>query len=232
MARRRSIIDSTHRCGQIDHRIAEIAAALASYDERQGRPASDLEAAKPADPASLDGLVDLATRIAGTPSMPSSALADPAWENDLDRIRDLLATGRRYAALRDRLGTVVRDEAWQADLAEPISALSILPRNFPAFAFEDLSVVSSALPRLLTEAGALARTVGRDVPNTLADVEHLARIGERVGSTSRAFLERLGRGEGRAPGGCVPKSLRQRGTCAPRLRVPGQPAGIVPKTFV
>ena len=174
---------------RLTHRIAEIAAALALYDERQGRLASDLEAAKPADLASLDGLVDLAGRIAGTPSMPSSALADPAWENNLNRIRDLLATGRRYAALRDQLGTVVKDEAWEEDLAEPISALSILPRDFPASAFEDLSVVSLALPRLLTEAGALARTVGREIPNTLVDVEHLARIGERVSAAPEASPE-------------------------------------------
>lgn len=65
--------------------------------------------------------------------------------------RELLSVGRRHAALREQLQTVVSDEAWQADLAEPISALSILPDGFPASAFDDLSRVAGALPRLLAE---------------------------------------------------------------------------------
>lgn len=171
---------------RLTEKLAALTARLADYDMEQGELASLLESDKPQTLAELNILVKLADRIANAPSITATALADSAWTSRGSEIEDILATGGRHAALKLALDPVVKDYAWDANLAEPIAALDLLPAQFDLEAFERVAALSEGLPRLLSESAALARAVGRDAPATLAEVARLARVGERVAAAPDA----------------------------------------------
>lgn len=170
-------------------RIEDLIRRFEAYDENQARLATLLETTKPTNLESLSVLIEVSKRVAGAPLLSAVALADAAWRDCINEIDDLLAMGRKHAALQNELRPVIREEAWEANLTEPISALSLLPSGFMPEAFARLSQLAVGLPKLLSELGALTRTIGCDVPTTLAEAEMLARVGDRVGAAPESSPE-------------------------------------------
>ena len=128
----------------------------------------------------LDPLVRLAQRIAGAPALSNMAIGRPHWETRHAEIDALIDTGTRHAAIRATLAGAVTEDAWSADLAEPIAALALLPPGVSDDALARLAEAHSLLPRVLEDSGALARMLGYDAPANLAEARRQAQIGERV----------------------------------------------------
>ncbi|MHA6908502.1 DUF4011 domain-containing protein [Ralstonia pseudosolanacearum] len=133
-------------------------------------------------------MVELLQRIALAPTLSASAMESDVWQNPAP-ILHLLKLGQRYKMQRDTLSGRVTDEAWDADIEETLHAFAELPKTFGSEQFHRLAWASEELPRLLAEASALARLLGRDSGSTFADFQTLVRIGERVASAPPASPE-------------------------------------------
>lgn len=72
------------------------------------------------------------------------------------------------------------EAAGTTDVEADCDTLAALPSSFTPEAFERVAVLVDGLPRLMSEAEALAKTMARAAPSTFADIEHLVRIGGRV----------------------------------------------------
>ena len=140
----------------------------------------------PDDLFGLAPLVELAQRIAGAPVLSNASIGHPHWEMRRAEIDALIGTGTRHAAIRAALAGGVAEDAWSADLAEPIAALALLPQGVPGDAMARLAEAHSLLPRVIEESGALARLLGYDAPTTLAEARRQAQIGERVAAAPDA----------------------------------------------
>ncbi len=160
---------------RIDQCIADLAALALSI----GQPAPD-------QLRGLDPLVALAARIASAPDVSNTAISHPDWDLRRAEIDALIAIGERHAAIRAELADAITEEAWDADLAEPIAALALLPPGFSGDALSHLAEAHSLLPRVLEESGALARMLGYDAPTTLAEARRQTSIGERVAAVPDA----------------------------------------------
>ena len=134
----------------------------------------------PDDLLGLSPLVELAQRIAGAPALSNAAIGHPHWQTRRAEIDALIGTGTRHAAIRASLAGSVTEDAWSADLAEPIAALALLPQSVPGDAMARLAEAHSLLPRVIEESGALARLLGYDAPTTLTEARRQVQIGERV----------------------------------------------------
>jgi len=178
---------------RLSERIAALAVRVGEYGDQQGELARLLEASVPTDMAGFEVLDRLATRVAGAPALSPAALGDSAWSDDTDGIGTLLDTGDQHAALREELSYSVTEDGWRADLAEPVAALEQLIPDFSLEAFGRIAGAADLLPRIIAEAGALARAIGRDSPTTLADVRRdrqsgVRRSGRRAGGIRSGSL--------------------------------------------
>lgn len=165
---------------RLSGRLEELASRVAEFDREQVGLAKVLDEPVPSNLGGFAVLQQTAERVAGAPSLEASAIGDPIWANDAAGIEGLLDTGDRFAALRKELGYSVKESGWTADLQEPLAALGQLVPEFPIDGFGRVGAAAGLLPRLMTESTALGRSLGRDVPTTLAEVERLADVAERV----------------------------------------------------
>jgi very-short-patch-repair endonuclease len=133
-------------------------------------------------------LIELCRRVSDAPHLSGAAMEHAVW-NEPSTIESLLAEGRRYQAAHSALLTKVTPDAWETDVTEMRQALDELPPDFEIRAFERLEGVTVTLPRILAEGAGLARVLGRDAPGTVAELDHLARVGERVASAPPASPE-------------------------------------------
>ncbi|MEG8044960.1 DUF3320 domain-containing protein [Sphingomonas aerolata] len=171
---------------RLEERLERVMERLATLDAAQSALAARLELPPMQSLGEVGVLVVMANRIARAPSIEGPALADTVWERRLDEIDRLLATGQRYADLRGHLAASVSESGWVTDVSEAIAALRPLPSTFTLTDFEQIAALATLLPRLQAEAGALARTIGRDAPNSVDEARQLAAIGERVASAPDA----------------------------------------------
>ncbi len=171
---------------RLEERLGRVMERLATLDAAQSALAARLELPPMQSLGEVGVLVVMANRIARAPSIEGPALADTVWEHRLDEIDRLLATGQRYADLRGHLSASVSESGWATDVSEAIAALRPLPSTFTLTDFEQIAALATLLPRLQAEAGALARTIGRDAPNSVDEARQLAAIGERVASAPDA----------------------------------------------
>ena len=174
---------------RLSGRIHALAVRLADFDKMQGELARVLECSSPPDFDGFEVLDRLASRIASAPKLNALALGDAVWSENLDSIGTLLDTGDNYAALKEELSKSISDGGWTADLTEPVAALEQLIPDFSLEAFDRAARAADLIPRLMAEADALARTVGRDAPTSLAGLKRLAEIGDRVSDAPDAEPE-------------------------------------------
>lgn len=133
-------------------------------------------------------LIELLHRIDQAPMLSAAAMASDAWQTP-NALLDMLAIGQRYAIAKATLFDWVLDEAWGAELGETLKAYTELPGGFGSDQFLRLARLSEELSRLLQEASALARLLGREAGHSFADFQTLWRIGERVASAPPARPE-------------------------------------------
>ncbi len=171
---------------RLEERLSVVIEKLAGLDAAQGNLAARLELPPMASLGDLGVLVVLANRVAQAPAIEGTALGGTVWERRFDEIDRLLVTGQRHAYLRGHLASSVTESGWTTDLSEAIAALRALPSTFALADFEQVGALATLLPRLQAEAGALARTIGRDAPNSVDDARKLAAIGERVANAPDA----------------------------------------------
>ena len=171
---------------RLEERLAAIIGRLDALDALQATLAAKLEMQPIRSLDDVAVLVVLANRVAGTPSLPSAALADTVWERRTEDVYKLLATGHRHATLEREIGSLLTEAGRIADLSETIAALAELPSNVTLDDFSQITALEVMLPRLVVEAGALARALGRDAPTSVDEARKLAALGERVAAAPDA----------------------------------------------
>lgn len=133
-------------------------------------------------------LINLLRRIAMAPALSARAMGHVVWDR-VEEIRTLLEAGRQYEAQRKALGAMVTEGAWRENLHETTAAFQELPVAFAQEQFGRLVQLSEMLPHLVAEASGLARALGREPGETMADFGMLVRIGERVATAPPASPE-------------------------------------------
>lgn len=171
---------------RLEERLGGLIERLAALDASQAALANLLELAPIRKLDDVAVLVALANRLAGTPPLEGPALADAAWERRIDDIDLLLTTGQRHTELERDLGSKVTAAGRTTDLSETTAALDELPSSMTVDDFRQIASLASILPRLMVEAGALARALGRDAPTSVDEARRLAAIGERVAAAPDA----------------------------------------------
>jgi very-short-patch-repair endonuclease len=170
-------------------RFGAIADDLEGAEAVQGALAETLARAPAATPETVSALVDLSRRVAGAPTISAAALSSAAWDERAADIGTLLDHGMWLSALRERLAPTFVDHAWSTDVDNERALLANLPASFSPDAFSRFGILSNALPRLSAEGSALAHSMGREAPATIADVARLLRVGERVVAAPEASPE-------------------------------------------
>ena len=169
-------------------RVQQLLERVLAAQQQFAIAAELLELEPPLRLSDIPPMVELLQRIAGGPKLSASAMGHDVWQNS-DVILHLLEHGQQYAAQREALTGRVAGDAWDEDLGEVLRAFTELPETFNAEQFQRLAQVSEELPRLLAEAAALARQLGREPGSTFGDFQTLTRIGERVASAPPASPE-------------------------------------------
>lgn len=132
--------------------------------------------------------VMLARRVAGAPDLDANALSSDVWSSP-EAIEALVSVGDDYRAARRQLATAFHESAWSTDLVTAIETLADLPTTFTHDDFATASELVRSLPRLMAASGTLAQSIGRVAPTSLADIQHLAHIGDRVSHAPEATAE-------------------------------------------
>ncbi|UEP26850.1 MULTISPECIES: DUF3320 domain-containing protein [unclassified Burkholderia] len=169
-------------------RVQQLLERVLAEQQQFDAVAELLELEPPLRLSDLPPMVELLKRIAEAPKLSASALGHDSWKTP-DPILHLLELGQRYAVQRQALIGRVVEDAWDTNLDDTLGAFTELPETFSAEQFQRLARISEELPRLLTEAAALARQLGREPGSTFEDFRTLARIGERVASAPPASPE-------------------------------------------
>jgi hypothetical protein len=136
----------------------------------------------------LAPLAALARRIAAAPALSAAALGNDIWQEP-SAIDAVLFDGRRYEEVRQALSPRVREAAWTTDLSEPRRAFAELPAGFGMEAVERLREVADAAGAIIQAGKGLSHALGRDTVPTTSELQHLAKIGERVASAPPASPE-------------------------------------------
>jgi len=161
-------------------RFAALAERLVELNAHQAALSSLLERERAATLDAMTPALELARRIAGAPRLTGTALGSTIWDDEREAIRTLVANGGRYAHLKSILADAFIETAWTTDIKADHETLARLPSSFSPDALARLAALIEMLPRLRTEAGALAGAMGRETPLTLADIQRLVNVGERV----------------------------------------------------
>ena len=175
----------------LDRLLVKVQALSNHLDEsvRQFEAAANLlEHEVPHRLSEVNALVELCRRIADAPHLSANAMGDDAWYTPLP-IAELLREGEHFYALECTLKLQVASHAWEAALTETRQALTELPPTFVASQVARLSDAAGRLPRLLDEGANLAHILGRGIPSNFANLDHLAKVGERVASAPPASPE-------------------------------------------
>ncbi|RQU99436.1 DUF3320 domain-containing protein [Burkholderia cenocepacia] len=169
-------------------RVRQLLEQVLTAQQQFAVDAELLELEPPLRLSDLPPMMELFQRIAMAPRLSASAMGHDSWQN-ADPILHLLELGERFAAQQEDLTGRIVEDAWDAELGGTLSAFAELPETFSAEQFQRLAGMAEKLPRLLTEAAALARQLGREPGSTFGDFQTLTRIGERVASAPPASPE-------------------------------------------
>ena len=169
-------------------RVRQLLDRLLAAQQQFATAAELLELEPPLRLSDIAPMVELLQRIAVAPKLSAPAMGHDAWQNP-ESILHLLELGQRCAVQREALTGRIVEGVWDADVGDTLQALTELPETFSAEQFQRLARVSEELPRLLAEAAALARQLGREPGSSFGDFQTLIRIGERVASAPPASPE-------------------------------------------
>ena len=175
-------------------RVDSVAADLAGFRSDFEELAEHVGAPRPERTEDLGLVWAVADRIAAAP-LSGAALGATIWESRIEEIAALLKSGEEFAGLVAKLQSSLKPAAFTVQLEQARVALSHLPESFPSAAFEQLAQVPTAIAALVDGVTKLARSMSQPDGTTLADVERLVEIGERVSTapeaSPQAFLASL-----------------------------------------
>lgn len=170
-------------------RLVVLADRIRAFDGQRSALATLLERAPETVLGAATSLFELAHRIAGAPDLDAAALGAMPWEEARPNIDVLLEDGERHAEIRAALADAFSEAGWATDSQGDREILGELPQSFSPQAFDRVGALASGLPPLAAEADALARAMGRDAPQSLADIRRLLQIAERVVAAPEASPE-------------------------------------------
>ncbi|ROP81072.1 AAA domain-containing protein [Stella humosa] len=171
-------------------RVADLRARLAVLVADQALLAETLGHPPPLGLGGFAPLADLAHRVAGAPPLDAEALAAGEWDTRAADVAALLLAGAGYRRHVGELGARVLPAAWTTDLGEARRLLADLPEGFAAEGFDRIRRLHDLLPRLLQEAGRLARLLGQDgVPESFLAIDRAASTAQRVAVAPEASPE-------------------------------------------
>lgn len=168
-------------------RASSLATRLDATAAAQADLARDLGIEPPRRRSELDGVVDLARRVAGAPALSPAAMGADAWTMRPREIEGLLWAGSMHARLRRVLEGAVTPAAWEAELAETRAMLAGLPTAVPDAAFERAGRLAMLIPRLRSEADGLRSHLGLPLdPCTIKVITDTVTTAERVAAAPDA----------------------------------------------
>ena len=171
-------------------RLAELVRRLQEWRADVAKLSDLLESPVPLTFAETPQLTALGRRVASAPEFEAEALASERWNDSVEAISALLATGKEYRRLSSELEGQASPDGLEMEVSAAISALSSLPPGFGQACFDHVGVLRGALPRLLDGADQLSAELGRSGgERTLASLERLIATAERVAAAPDASPE-------------------------------------------
>lgn len=173
--------------------ILRISSKLTSLSERFAGIRADqeaiagrleLEGASALD--DLDRLHVLSVRLASAPEIDAQALGADIWLRPKE-VGNIVAAGAELATLRSALMPIFKASAWDADVRQIVEVLEPLDAATPVTAFDSARKLTAHLTTMEEVSARLAKAIGRsEAPQTLAELETMAEVGDRVATAPDA----------------------------------------------
>lgn len=171
---------------RIEARLSDLVDQLSQIRTDQDGMATLLEKADALALGDLEALLELSVRVSTAPDIAPQALAADIWEKPHE-VRSLIKAGFELEALRASLATTFADVAWGTAVRDILEALEPLAPQTSVAAFHRAQGLADRVPVIGDVAGRLAKAIGRDeAPATLAELEILAQVGDRVSEAPEA----------------------------------------------
>ncbi|QFU33182.1 DUF3320 domain-containing protein [Brevundimonas sp. Bb-A] len=171
---------------RIEARLAELFLQLGDMRASQGELLKLLDRNEAMALADLEAVRDLGIRVASAPELDPLPFSATVWEQPAN-VRALVSAGAELDSLRALLDLKFNQSAWDADVTSILDTLAALADSTPITSFVLARSVAERTPEIAEVAARLAKAIGRqETPNTLAELEKLARIGERVSHAPEA----------------------------------------------
>ena len=168
--------------------LAPLAAALPLLRAEADHLAGLLRKASPPDFSHVEALRLMAAHIAAAPALDRTALCHGVWHAGLGGLHDLVAHGRAYTDLRQRLSGQVDDLAFETDLSTARLALAAHGQSFLRFLNGDYRRALAALRGVLKGEPPKAHEARLTLVDDLLTVrKHLLVLRERAETGRQAF---------------------------------------------
>ncbi|PDT46653.1 helicase [Sinorhizobium fredii] len=123
----------------------------------------------------------LAARLATCPeNVASDALASSVWATHGSEITKALEDGSTFERLSHQFKSLMNDDAWNTAPGPLLSQFDRLPKEFSQRGFDTIAQLTVLIPRFLNAANGLRTMLGVNASPTLASIERLIAIGQRV----------------------------------------------------
>ncbi|MBZ7925036.1 DUF3320 domain-containing protein [Ensifer adhaerens] len=162
-------------------RLADVRGELAKVVDAIGVVSQELRRPAAATLQAFAEEAALAARLATCPEQASNeALADPAWATRGSEVAKVLEDGSTFERLSQQFGSLMADGAWDLATQPLLAQFERLPKDFPHSGFDTVGQLTGLIPRFLIAANGLRTTLGVNASPTLASIERLIAIGQRV----------------------------------------------------
>lgn len=129
----------------------------------------------------------LADILAQAPGFSAQALTSPVWAHGVDGMRKLMSLGSTSARTAVELSPLLLPAAINTPIDGLVATLARLPPEMAASAFDKARALVAVIPQLKLNAIRLSAELGSVAPvNTFAEIERLAKTGERVAAAPDA----------------------------------------------
>ncbi|MBO1040666.1 DUF3320 domain-containing protein [Brucella pituitosa] len=168
-------------------RIQNSSTAFAELLERMQKTTTALQRADVVDLQDYQNCKKLADRLASCPdTITNEALSNGVWASSINDIASLVQDGKKLANVAEKINEILTSEAWGSEPAGLVSQFSRVPANFSDAAFTTVEQLRTLMPRLLTAVRSLQALLGIDDIGSLASIERMVVIGQRVANAPDA----------------------------------------------
>lgn len=165
---------------RIEARLMELSQKLSEIRTEQDDLLTLFELRESTALEHLETVSELAERVASAPDLEPMALGAAIWEEPAD-VRALVTAGSNFQMLQASIDLKFATVAWDTDVTSIVETFSLLDIETPISAFEKAERFAERVPEITETATRLAKAIGRqESPQTLEEMETLARVGDRV----------------------------------------------------